>query len=62
MSFVPLPADAVTGAVQTIDWEHSRIHSGEGYLANGKHSINNGATEYFLLKNAAANYPHLRVV
>lgn len=62
MSFVPLPVDSVTGAVQTIDWEHSRIHSSKGFLLNGKHTIANGASLDVLLSNPAGNYPHLRAV
>ena len=62
MSFIPLPVDTYSGAVKTIDYEHSRIHYGEGFLVNGKHTVANGATSYFLLKNPAANYPHLRVI
>lgn len=60
MSFVPLPVDSATGAVQTIDWEHSRIHSSKAFLVNGKHTIANGASLDILLSNPAGNYPHLR--
>ena len=62
MSFVPLPTDSVSGAVKTIDYEHSQVHAGDAYLVNGKHTIANGATSYFLLKNPAATYPHLRLI
>lgn len=56
------PVDAVSGAVQVIQWEHSRIHSGRGYTWSEKASVNNGATLYHLMDNGAANYPHLRLV
>lgn len=62
MSFIPLPVDTFSGAVETIDWEHSRIHSSKGFLVNGKHTIANGASLDVLLSNPAANYPHLRAI
>lgn len=52
--------DTTSNALTVIDFEHSRIHNGKGFLANGKYTIANGATSYFLLKNPAASYPHLR--
>jgi hypothetical protein len=64
----PLPVDLktsvdfYTGAIQIIDWEHSRIHDGKGYVVNGKHQIANNATTRFLLRNGAGNYPHLRTI
>lgn len=54
--------DSVSGALQVIDYEHARVHSGKAFLVNGKHSINNAATDYYLLKVPAASYPHLRQV
>lgn len=61
MTFIPLPVDSISGAVQSIEYEHSRIHSGKGFLFNGKHTVANGASAYHLLDNPAASYPHLRV-
>lgn len=62
MSLILPPTDSVTGAIQTIDWEHSRIHNSKGYLANGKYTVANTATHYFLMSVAAATYPHLRAL
>jgi hypothetical protein len=54
--------DSVSGALQVIDYEHARVHSGKAFLVNGKHSITNGSTDYYLLKVPANSYPHLRNV
>ena len=57
------PIDATTGAVQGIEWEHSRIHSGRGFMYVDKvDNLSNGASFYWLLDNPADNYAHLRLI
>lgn len=56
------PVDSVTGAVQGIEWEHSRIHDGRAFLAARKFTSLNNSTTDFLVDNAAGNYAHLRLL
>lgn len=57
------PIDSVTGAVQGIEWEHSRIHSGYAYAYTDKvDNLSNGSSFYWQLSNPAGNYPHVRLV
>ena len=57
------PIDALTGAVQGIEWEHSRIHSGRGFsYVDRVDNLANNASFYWQLDNPAGNYPHLRLI
>lgn len=57
------PIDSVTGAVQGIEWEHSRIHSGRGFsYVDRVDNLANGSSFYWQLDNPAANYAHLRQI
>ena len=57
------PIDSVTGAVQGIEWEHSRIHSGRGFsYVDRVDNLANNTSFYWQLVNPAGNYPHLRLI
>ena len=62
MSFIPVPTDNLTGAEQSIEWEHSRIHDGKGFTNSNRFTLNNNVTAYHIFRNPIGNYPHIRTL